>query len=81
MTAAKALLSTARRELIAASNPEKAVEMQRYMKNIMPFYGVQQPVRKAIYKRLKAQHSPRSSDEYVAVVSTFWDEATHREER
>jgi 3-methyladenine DNA glycosylase AlkD len=34
----------------ANSNPSKAEEMERYMKNLFPFFGIQAPIRRTISK-------------------------------
>lgn len=56
------------------ANPQKAVEMQAYMKIEMPFYGVQAPIRKHIATTAKKTHPITSQEEFLQVISTLWNE-------
>jgi 3-methyladenine DNA glycosylase AlkD len=65
--------------LAALADPEKAPQMQAYMKSELPFYGVQKPERvklaRAVFVELE------SFDAWRDVVLTLWHEARFREER
>ena len=66
--------------LSRASNPEKAVGMQAYMKTGMPFYGVQKAARTLILRQLVHDFPPADLDEYEALVLGLWN-LPHREEK
>jgi 3-methyladenine DNA glycosylase AlkD len=55
--------------------------MQAYMKSVMPFYGVQAPRIRAIYREVFAEHPLGDRDSWLVTVRALWREATHREER
>ena len=57
-------------------NHEKAEQMSAYMKNKFSYYGIQAPVRKSIFKEVKAQH-PISKSEWKSLVTDCFN----REER
>ncbi|MBZ0266314.1 DNA alkylation repair protein [bacterium] len=62
------------------SNPEHAVQMKRYMKSEMPFYGVQAKLRQELFKPLAKKYPPASLEEYLEVISQLWA-LEHREEK
>lgn len=62
------------------ANPQKAEDLQAYMKTGMPFYGVQKPARTEILGHLKKEFAPGDRDEYEALVTALW-ELPHREEK
>jgi 3-methyladenine DNA glycosylase AlkD len=66
--------------LAQLSDPEKAREMQRYMKTDMPFYGVQKPGRTRVMRRLTRDFPPGDRDEYERLVLGLWH-LPHREEK
>lgn len=55
--------------------------MQRYMKSEMPFRGVPSPERRALGKRLFAEHPMSDVDTWRATVLSLWRDAEYREER
>lgn len=67
-------------ELASRANPDKAEGMQAYMKTDMPFYGVQKPGRKEIFRQIKKYFSPNDHHEYIATAAALW-ELPHREEK
>ena len=67
-------------ELNSLRDQKKAIEMAAYMKTTMPFYGVQKPDRVPIFRELKAEYRPDSSDEYLEIVSALWSQR-YREEK
>ena len=69
-----------RQALTAAADPEKAPQMQAYMKSTMPYRGVQSPVAKQIQRDLNQQHSLTSAEELEQVIRELW-QADYREER
>lgn len=74
------LITRVRAALAAAGDPERAVGQQRYMKSVMPYYGVTLPGIRTVLKPLVKAHQPRSREMWEATVRALWDEATHREE-
>lgn len=66
--------------LSALADPEKAVEMQAYMKTDMPFYGVQKPGRSSVLRSLRKEFAPQTHDEYLDLSTVLW-ELPHREEK
>jgi 3-methyladenine DNA glycosylase AlkD len=80
-TASTTFLAAARAGLAELADPRKAPEMQRYMKSEMPFRGVPSPERRALGKRLFAEHAPSDVDAWRAIVLSLWRDAAYREER
>lgn len=60
------------------ANPEKAPQMQAYMKTSQPFYGVASPDRKKLFRLAKKQFVIDSQQHYEYTVLTLWN-STHRE--
>ena len=56
------------------ANPSKAKEMQRYMKNLFPFYGIQAPNRRALHKSWLKQATEQTftSDKRWKLVHALW---------
>jgi 3-methyladenine DNA glycosylase AlkD len=81
MDDSEALVAAVRAGLAAAGDARKAPEMQRYMKSELPFRGVSAPERKALGRRLSAEHVLGSAAALRSAVLTLWREAAYREER
>ena len=62
------------------ADPLKAPQMQAYMKTQMPFYGINQPERKAVTRQFKKLFPPASRDQWRRAILALW-ELPHREER
>jgi 3-methyladenine DNA glycosylase AlkD len=75
------VIEALRSELVARANPEKAPDMQAYMKSEMPFLGVQKPARTEIARTVFAAHPLEGFDAWRDTVLRLWREATYREER
>jgi 3-methyladenine DNA glycosylase AlkD len=73
------MIEEVRSGLAALVNPEKAPDMQAYMKSEMPFLGVQKPARDALARALFADRM--DFGEWHDTVLRLWREATYREER
>lgn len=73
------MIAAVRAGLTARANPDKAPDMQAYMKSEMPFLGVQKPARDALAREVFG--APLTFDAWRATVLTLWREATYREER
>ena len=66
--------------LAEAANPEKALQMQAYMKSALPYYGVPMPEVRRIARAVFAAHTLEDRARWEATVRTLFDEAAHREE-
>lgn len=62
------------------ADAETAAAMARYLKTEMPFYGVKSPVRRPVYREVRARLQPETDEEYAHVVRAFW-RLPHREEK
>ena len=51
------------------SNPEKAIEMERYMKNNFPFLGLQAPIRRTIQKQWINSNKSLTIDQNCIYIS------------
>ena len=60
------------KELEKASDPEKAIQMQAYMKTTQLFYGVQAGPRRRIFKTATKAFKVRSRGEYKQVIFELW---------
>jgi 3-methyladenine DNA glycosylase AlkD len=74
------LVKAYKEEFKINSNSEDAIQMQRYMKSSMPYYGVRSPIKKKIDLRLKKKFELKNFDEWYLVINELWD-AQYREER
>lgn len=56
------------------ANPSKAEEMERYMKNLFPFYGIQAPIRRKIHKDwlIHASEIADTQDKHWELVQKLW---------
>ena len=75
------LVATIGRRLREHADPEKAPQMQAYMKSEMPYLGVQTPQRRALCNEVFAEFPLSSGEEWQRTVLRMWREATNREER
>ena len=73
------LVRLIRSELQRNADPAKAAEMQRYMKTSQPFYGVQTPLRKEIFRRAQKIVPLTCRADYEATIRELWT-GTFREE-
>ena len=75
------LIDDLRGRIAEAGDPERAPQMQAYMKSAMPFRGVSAvPLRKICRAVLDAHPLPDRAT-WERAVRTLWDEASYREER
>ncbi len=63
-----------------AANPEYAVQMQKYMKSEMLYYGIKSAEQRQITRDIFKQHPIKRFDEYLFVIKQLWD-GKFREER
>jgi len=75
------LIGSIREGLARAANPAKAAAMQAYMKSAMPYYGVQVPAQRGVFRSVLAAYPRENCEVWQATVLALWREATHREER
>ena len=67
------------REVFAQNaNPEKALGMAKYMKNLFPFVGISSPERKNMVVELRKDFKPKNAQELKNWISLLW-EMTERE--
>jgi 3-methyladenine DNA glycosylase AlkD len=75
------LVRAIRRRLAEAADPEKAPQMQAYMKSAMPYRGVSAPVLKQLCRDTFASQPLPTAAEWQRVVLELWRQASFREER
>ncbi len=68
-----------RNELQRHTDPNRAAEMQRYMKTNQPFYGVPTPLRKEIFRQARKIAPLACRADYEAAIRELWC-GTFREE-
>ena len=73
--------SALRPALLAQADPVRAAGQQRYMKSVMPYYGLTTPAVRAVVRDVVAAHPLPSRPDWLGAVRAVWDGATHREER
>lgn len=78
---ARALAGRVRSAMSAASNPERAIGMQAYMKSTMPYHGIQSAGVRAICAEVFDAHPVESCREWRAAILELWRHAHFREER
>ncbi|UBF26323.1 DNA alkylation repair protein [Kovacikia minuta CCNUW1] len=66
-------------EYEAHRNPEKAVKMAAYMKNLFPFLGIQTPEREALSKPIWAEITPFVTEPWLVEVALLLWEKDQRE--
>ena len=67
--------------LAQLADPAKAHAMQAYMKSPMPYWGVQVPEQRGLFRAVFAVHPLASFEQWRDTILTLWREATRREER
>lgn len=70
-----------RRRLAGAADPERAPQMQAYMKSALPFRGVTAVPMRKICREVFSAHRLPDRDSWTSVVLALWDGAAFREER
>ncbi len=70
-----------RRRLESMGDADDAVQMQRYMKSALPYYGVKSTPLRALLRELFAGYAPASAAEWSRDVLALWHGAKKREER
>ena len=75
------MIEAIRAGLAELADPEKAPDMQAYMKSAMPFYGVQKPARAKLARAVFDAYPLDGFDAWRDTVLALWREATYREER
>ncbi len=75
------LVQAIRRRLADAADPEKAPQMQAYMKSAMPYRGVSAPMLKRLCRDVFVTHPLPTPSEWERVVLELWRKASFREER
>ena len=62
------------------ANAVDAIQMQKYLKTSMPFYGVKSPILNEIVSEIKSKFTISNQEEYNAIITHIW-EMSHREEK
>jgi 3-methyladenine DNA glycosylase AlkD len=75
------LIRAVRDGLAAQADPARAPQMQRYMKSRMPYYGVDSPTQRRIWRDVFAAHPLDSCEALRSAALTLWRGASYREER
>ena len=75
------LVQEIRRRLADVADPQKAPQMQAYMKSPMPYRGVSAPILKRLCRDTFASHPLATPAEWQQVVLDLWRNASFREER
>ena len=75
------LVNELRRRIAEAGDPERAPQMQAYMKSALPFLGVSSVPLRAIHREVVAAHPVSDRAAWEAAVLELWDRAAYREER
>lgn len=77
----RVLVERIRAGLGAAADPDRAPQMQAYMKSAMPFLGVPVPAVRAIVRAEAKARPPASTEALAGTAAVLWREATYREQR
>ena len=75
------LLRRVRAELGAAAIPERASQMQAYMKSLMPYHGVPATEMRAVCKKVFREIELPDAQTWQCLVLELWRGAKYREER
>lgn len=76
-----ALVTELRDAIAAAGDPERAPQMQAYMKSALPFRGVSAVPLRRICRTVLGAHRLEDRADWLRAVRALWDEASFREER
>lgn len=55
------------------SNPGKAIQMKKYMKNLFEYYGIAAPVRQDISRQFISQYGLAPSEELEFIIDELWN--------
>jgi 3-methyladenine DNA glycosylase AlkD len=75
------LVDDLRRRIAEAGDPDRAPQMQAYMKSALPFRGVSSVPLRAITREVVPAHPLPDRASWQAAVRELWDGAAYREER
>lgn len=75
------MVTEMRAELAALADPERAPQMQRYMKSAMPFRGVAASVARPVYRAVSKRWPLTDRAEWELVIRSLYNDAGFREER
>ncbi|GAA2182329.1 DNA alkylation repair protein [Brooklawnia cerclae] len=80
MTTAGQLADDIRTELAASADPQRAEQVQAYLKSTLPCYGVPVPRVRLIARRALQGAPDLGRDDWIAAIAALWDGAVHHEE-
>jgi 3-methyladenine DNA glycosylase AlkD len=75
------LVGAIRTGLRQLAQPDRAPQMQAYMKSAMPYLGIRIPQVRALVRAEARAHPPDTTESLVATARALWDDAAFREER
>jgi 3-methyladenine DNA glycosylase AlkD len=75
------LVKEVRAALKEAADPDKAPQMQAYMKSLMPYRGVSAPVQRGVWRKIFGQYPLMPEQQWRDVALELWRQASYREER
>jgi len=75
------LVKEVRAALKEAADPDKAPQMQAYMKSLMPYRGVSAPVQRGGWRKIFGQYPLMPEQQWRDVALELWRQASYREER
>ena len=81
MAVSRKLIQSLKTALQAKADSDVAPKMQRYMKSVMPYYGVKAPVMKQVTQDALALDPLNSWQQWYDTVLALWRGAKFREER
>jgi 3-methyladenine DNA glycosylase AlkD len=70
----KADINRLRASLESGANPEKQEQMERYMRNLFPFLGLQKPTRVELSKSWLQEQSQKNISEIKGLIHLLWQE-------
>lgn len=70
---AQSLVPEIEKEFIRVQNPDKAVQMEAYMKSRFPFFGIQAGERKAVQKKYQKEIRALSKEDRFQLVRDLWE--------
>ncbi len=77
----RTLVDTVRDELRIGADPDRAPQMQAYMKSAMPYLGVRLPQVRSVVRAAARNRPPQTVPGLAATVRALWFDARYREER
>lgn len=74
-------IESLRAELAAVADPQRAPQMQSYMKSELPFYGVAMAQTRRLVRQLDRLYPCETRQAWTSTIVTLFDTARYREEK